>query len=92
MSCSVVKRVWQLTSIGELSGLVSNFIQWWNMIAITVKLDDLAVVAMTQWMLWRSRNKLIWQGKSLSEVVRQALCMLAQWRSTNMGIDGMGGM
>ncbi|KAM7480209.1 hypothetical protein LguiA_028422 [Lonicera macranthoides] len=49
------------------------------MLAATVKLDELAVAAMTLWMLWHSINKLIWEGKSLLEVivVRQALCLLA---------------
>ncbi|KAM7477104.1 hypothetical protein LguiB_024347 [Lonicera macranthoides] len=77
------KAAWRLTSIGDLRGLASNFNQWWNMIVANLKMEELAVAAM---ML----NQLIWQGKSLSEmvVVCQALCLLAQWQSAKLGING----
>lgn len=80
--CPFAVDNWTRSNVLCISGEFSTFMEWLQLVFQKQQSDDILAVTMICWMIWKSRNELIWNQHSLSysEIVESALSVLNQWR------------
>lgn len=83
VSCSFAVECWGYTRLPEIKGEFLLFADWLKQVLQQYRRNDVHLIAMVTWMLWKNRNDLVWnqRGLQVSEVVESAKSVLDQWRS-----------
>lgn len=80
--CSFAKTCWNLLGVSVISDQYHTFMEWMQFLFDKHKNNEAQQIVMTCWMIWKSRNDLVWKQRSLEarEVVESAISVLNQWR------------
>lgn len=81
--CSHAIACWEKVQNFHISGDYSSFADWLKLVFEQKRKEEVCIVVMICWMLWKSRNDLRWNQSSLgaTEVVESAYLVLNQWKS-----------
>lgn len=83
VTCSFADTCWRVAGLPRIASTFYSFKDWLQVIFQTYKKEEIQRAIMICWMLWKSRNDLMWNQHSLEvlEVVESAKTVLNQWRS-----------
>lgn len=75
--------VWDKANFPQLSGNLYLFSEWLALVFQNESKEHIPAIIMICWMLWKNRNELIWNQRSLdpSVTVESAFSVLNQWRN-----------
>lgn len=79
--CPQAVSSWKRTNFPQICGNFDSFSEWLQLVFQQRQGEDTLIAVMICWMLWKSRNELIWKQRSLTnqEVVGLAFTVLKQW-------------
>ena len=66
VKCLYARRVCCQTLVGDRSGVVDMFGNWWKQILQSQTKENINLAAMITWCLWNNRNDFVWNGKCKS--------------------------
>ncbi|XP_062104232.1 uncharacterized protein LOC133815403 [Humulus lupulus] len=83
VSCSFSRNCWRYIGISVESEVDLSFPSWFSQILSKPHGPSLNLIPMLCWALWKSRNDLIWNQRSMevAEIVSLARNSLSQWKS-----------
>ncbi|XP_073130841.1 uncharacterized protein [Henckelia pumila] len=81
VSCSLVRNIWHLTSIGSYIGSAISLPDWWQNLTTTRDSSDIEMAAILMWNIWQNRNDVVWNGKSkpAALIFSSAMSVHSQW-------------
>ncbi|XP_062114086.1 uncharacterized protein LOC133825112 [Humulus lupulus] len=81
VECPIARACWDRTGIGVINQVHGTFAEWLETLFQTLDDDQLKIVAMICWALWRVRNDSVWKGKCarVNMVCNLAHSTLVQW-------------
>ena len=65
MECPSVKEVWRGSEVGCLDGQFKDFVGWQSHVLNNFSLEVSSYSAMLLWMIWFSRNDLVWNQNGI---------------------------
>ena len=80
--CPHAVASWEKIDSLKAQSSCASFVEWLGKVFMQHRNEDLAVMVMVCWMLWKNRNEVVWNQHSLEpkEVVESALSVLNQWK------------
>ena len=63
--CSFAASCWDKLSILSVSGDYYSFADWLHLVFQQRRREEIRIIAIVCWMLWKSRNDLVWNRHSL---------------------------
>ena len=83
VTCSYVVTCWARIHNQLVSGDFNSFSHWLQLVFQQQDTKQIHVTVMVCWMIWKHRNELVWNQRSLeiTEVVESAYSILNQWKS-----------
>ncbi|KAL8108560.1 hypothetical protein AgCh_024870 [Apium graveolens] len=83
VSCSFATSVWSRLNLSLIVGEFNCFPDWLQLVFDQQRLEDVHLIVMVCWMMWKNRNDLVWNQHCLdsAEVLESATSVLNQWRS-----------
>ncbi|KAL8149999.1 hypothetical protein AgCh_006858 [Apium graveolens] len=81
--CSFADTCWRVAGLVRITNEFHTFREWLQWVLKTYRREEIHRAIMICWMLWKSRNDLVWNQHSMEvfEVVESATTVLNQWRS-----------
>lgn len=80
--CPVAVQCWGVSSFNKVSHTATDYIKWMEEVVKACNRDEVAKICMLCWYLWKNRNDIVWNQRSLEplDIVRAAEISLNQWR------------
>lgn len=84
--CDFAKRCWQYFGLGWFFGNVSSVKEWLEVLFSRIDRSKWPQIATICWAIWKNRNELIWNGKTMPAhmVVASALKLFQAWTQVKL--------
>lgn len=82
LTCTFSEECWKLSGIPKVTGQFQTFAEWFQLLLHKYRRNEIHLAAVICWMIWKNRNDLVWNQRSLGEreVVESAKSVLDQWK------------
>lgn len=83
VNCDFAKLCWETVNLRKQFYTVSSFTEWFSGMVQDYNMEEMKIISMICWSLWKNRNNIVWNQKSseVTEVVNSAILVLNQWQS-----------
>ncbi|XP_073139005.1 uncharacterized protein [Henckelia pumila] len=86
--CPFARSVWRLSSIGSIVSGATSFTDRWISLTNNHPPSEIDSAAMILWSIWNSRNDVVWNRNTKTQVVfHSALDLHNQWQQDNPPIN-----
>ncbi|XP_074342149.1 uncharacterized protein LOC141679584 [Apium graveolens] len=83
VNCDFAKLCWEKAGFRRVIQTDSKFVEWFSKLIQEYNTKAMKSISMVCWSLWKNRNNIVWNEKSLeaTEVVNSSILVFNQWKS-----------